>query len=290
MPLALVTGTSTGIGLATALHLAREGFDVRAALRNPARGEILRAAAEAENLPLEIVLMDVTDDASVTDCIQGIFASDGAIDVLVNNAGLSGAAPLENVPDGEHREMFEANYWGPIRTIQAVLPHMRERGSGTLVNVSSVTGRVAVPNQVPYTASKHAIEAASEALAAEVVSLGIRVAIIEPGVFATNIWENSAEATRYDRDSPYQHIMRRNGKMYASLLREAGDPAEVAKVIHHAITTDKPKLRYVVGTDAEAMVAGRESVTDEEYLELGEELSDEACDASYRRIFGLAIF
>lgn len=290
MPLALVTGTSTGIGLATALHLAREGFDVRAALRNPARGEILQKAAEAENLPLQIVLMDVADDASVTACIDGIYQADGNIDVLVNNAGLSGAAPLEDVPDAEHREMFEANYWGPIRTIQAVLPHMRERRSGTIVNISSVTGRVAVPNQIPYTASKHAIEAASEALAAEVVAHGIRVAIIEPGVFATKIWENSAEATRYDRNSPYKHIMRRNGKMYASLLREAGDPAEVARVIHHAITTDDPRLRYVVGKDAEAMVSGRESASDEEYLELGSELSDEACDAAYKRILGLSIF
>ena len=123
MPLALVTGTSTGIGLATALHLAREGFDVRAALRNPARGEILRKATEAESLPVEIVVMDVTEDASVEGCIQAIFAADGAIDVLVNNAGLGGAAPLEDVPDNEHRAMFEANYWGCIRTIQAVLPH-----------------------------------------------------------------------------------------------------------------------------------------------------------------------
>ena len=186
--------------------------------------------------------------------------------------------------------MFEANYWGCIRTIQALLPHMRERGSGSIVNVSSVTGRVAVPNQIPYTASKHAIEAASEALAAEVVSLGIRVAIVEPGVFATNIWENSSEATRYDKGSPYQHIMRRNGKMYASLLREAGDPAEVARVIHHAITTHEPKLRYLVGDDAERMVMGREAATDEEFLELGRRSSDEDCDAAYRRILGLSIF
>jgi NAD(P)-dependent dehydrogenase (short-subunit alcohol dehydrogenase family) len=290
MPLALVTGTSTGIGLATALHLAREGFDVRAALRNPARGEVLQKAAQAEGLPVQIVVMDVADDASVSECIEGIFAADGDIDVLVNNAGLSGAAPLEDVPDAEHREMFEANYWGPIRTMQAVLPNMRERRSGTIVNVSSVTGRIAVPNQIPYTASKHAIEAASEALAAEVVSHGIRISLIEPGVFATKIWENSAEATRYDRNSPYKHIMRRNGKMYASLLREAGDPADVARVIHHAITTDDPRLRYVVGKDAEAMVSGREAASDEEYLELGQELSDEACDAAYKRIFGLSIF
>ena len=290
MPLALVTGTSTGIGLATALHLAREGFDVRAALRNPARGELLRKAAENEGLPVEIVVMDVTDDASVTECIDGVLVADGAIDVLVNNAGLSGAVPFEDTTDAEHRAMFEANYWGCVRTMKAVLPHMRERGSGTIVNVSSVTGRVAVPNQVPYTASKHALEAASEAIAAEVISLGIRVAIIEPGVFATNIWENSAEATHYDRGSPYKQIMRRNGKMYAALLKRAGDPALVARVIHEAITTDEPRLRWPVGWDAEAMIGGRQRATDEEFLELGAELGDEECDAAYQRILGISIF
>jgi NAD(P)-dependent dehydrogenase (short-subunit alcohol dehydrogenase family) len=290
MPLALVTGTTTGIGLATALHLARKGFEVRAALRNPERGVLLRKAVEQEELPVEIVVMDVTESRSVTDCIEGVLAKDGDIDVLVNNAGLSGAAPLEDVPEAEHRAMFEANYFGCIRTIQAVLPHMRERGDGTIVNVSSVTGRVAVPNQVPYTASKHAVEAASEALAAEVVSLGIRVAIIEPGVFATSIWENSEESTRYDRNSPYKQIMRRNGKMYSSLLREAGDPFDVARVIHDAITTDDPKLRYLVGADAEAMAAGRERSSDEEFLTLGADLTDEECDAAYQRILGLKIF
>lgn len=290
MPIALVTGTSTGIGLQTALHLARHGFEVKAALRNPARGVLLEEAAANESLPVEIVSMDVTVDASVTDCIGGILEREGALDVLVNNAGLSGAAPLEDVPLDEHRQMFEANYFGAIRTIQAVLPAMRERGTGTIVNVSSVTGRVAVPNQVPYTASKHAIEAASEALAAEVAAHGIRIAIIEPGVFATNIWENSAEATRYDRDSPYQHIMRRNGKMYASLLRQAGDPAEVARVIHRAIVAETPKLRWVVGDDAHAMIAGRGAVSDEDFLTLGAELTDEECDAAYRRILGLSIF
>ena len=288
--IALVTGTSTGIGLATALHLARNGFQVRAALRNLARGEILRTAARNEGLPVELVSMDVTDDASVDACIDGIRQRDGGIDVLVNNAGLSGAAPFELTPDAEHREMFEANYFGPIRTMRRILPEMRERGSGTIINVSSVTGLVPVANQIPYTASKHALEAATEALAVEVAALGIRVALIEPGVFATQIWENSQEATRYDRDSPYQHIMRRNGKMYAALLRQAGDPADVAAVIHEAITTDAPRLRWLVGADAEAMVAGRRAVTDEEYLRIGEHMSDEECDAAYKRLLGLSIF
>lgn len=290
MPTALVTGTSTGIGLATALHFAREGFAVKAALRNPGRGDALRDAIAAEGLPIEIVTMDVCDDDSVAACIGALQADDGAIDVLVNNAGLSGAAPLEETPEEEHRAMFEANYWGAIRTIQAVLPAMRARGAGTIVNVSSVAGAIAVPNQVAYSASKHALEAASEALAAEVVSFGVRVALVQPGVFATNIWENSAEATRYDRNSPYKQIMRRNGKMYTSLLREAGDPTDVARTIHEAAITDEPRLRWLVGWDAECMISGRRAVSDEEYLELGAELSDEECDAAYQRVLGLKIF
>ena len=174
--------------------------------------------------------------------------------------------------------------------MRKLIPSMRERGEGTIINVSSVTGLVPVANQIPYTASKHALEAATEALAVEVAAFGIRVALIAPGVFATQIWENSQEATRYDRESPYQHIMRRNGKMYAALLRQAGDPAEVAAVIHEAITTDSPRLRWVVGSDAEAMVAGRRSCTDEEYLRLGEHMNDDECDAAYKRLLGISIF
>lgn len=289
MPVSLVTGASTGIGFATALHLARNGHRVYAGLRNLSRGAILEKAAENEGLPVEIVKLDVIDDVLVERAVGQVLDREGRIDVLVNNAGVSGAAPLEETPDSEHRAMFEANYWGVIRMMKSVLPSMRERGAGTIINISSVTGRVAVPNQVAYSASKHAIEAASEALAAEVKSLGIRIAIVAPGVFATQIWENSAAATRYDRSSPYRQIMRWNGKMYGSLLRQAGDPARVAEVILQAIESDPPRLRWIVGEDAEAMISNRARASDEEFIELGAEMDDEEKSERYRKLLGISV-
>jgi NAD(P)-dependent dehydrogenase (short-subunit alcohol dehydrogenase family) len=215
--------------------------------------------------------------------------AEGAIDVLVNNAGIGGASPLELTPEPEHRAMFEANYWGPIRMIRAVLPAMRERRAGCIVNVTSIAGRVATPNQIAYSASKHALAAASEALAHEVAAFGIRVAIIEPGVIQTAIFENSAGATRYDKTSPYRQIMRRNGKLFAAGFRNPGKAETVAAAILDAITTDRPRLRYPVGGDAEGLAAGRARISDEEWIAMGGELSDEEYNARFKRYFGIEL-
>ena len=185
MPVTLITGTSSGLGLASALRFAREGHRVYAGLRNPARGERLLQAIRAEKLPIEIVSIDVTDPMSVQQGVAAVLRSEGHVDILVNNAGTSGAAPLEETPIEEHRQMFETNYWGAIHMMLAVLPTMREQRSGVIVNISSITGRLAIPNQIAYSASKHALEAASEALANEVRSLGIKVRIVEPGARPT---------------------------------------------------------------------------------------------------------
>jgi NAD(P)-dependent dehydrogenase (short-subunit alcohol dehydrogenase family) len=211
------------------------------------------------------------------------------VDVLVNNAGIGGATPLELTPEAEHRAMFEANYWGPIRMIQAVLPSMRERRTGCIVNVTSIAGRIATPNQIPYSASKHALAAASEALAHEVAAFGVRVAIIEPGVIQTAIFENSAGATRYDKTSPYRQIMRRNGKLFAAGFRNPGQPDTVAAAILEAITTDRPRLRYPVGVDAEGIAAGRARISDEEWVAMGGELSDEEYNGRFKRYFGIEL-
>ena len=208
MPVTLVTGTSTGIGFATALHLAKHGHTVVATMRNLAKAGPLEAAAREQGVRLAVRELDVTDQASIDRAMAETRAREGAVDVLVNNAGIGGATPLELTPEAEHRAMFEANYWGPIRMIQAVLPSMRERRAGCIVNVTSIGGRIAMPNQIPYSASKHALAAASEALAHEVAAFGVRVAIIEPGLIQTAIFENSAGATRYDKNSPYRQIMR----------------------------------------------------------------------------------
>ena len=289
MPVALVTGTSTGIGFATALHLARHRHTVVATMRNLAKAGPLQEAARGEGLPVTIRELDVTRQDSIERAVAATRESEGPVDVLVNNAGIGGATPLELVPEAEHRAMFEANYWGAIRLIQAVLPSMRERRTGVIVNVTSIAGRVATPNQIPYSASKHALAAASEALAHEVAAFGIRVAIIEPGVIMTAIFENSAGATRYDKASPYRQIMRRNGKFFAAGFRNPGQPETVAATILGAITTDRPRLRYPVGVDAEGMAAGRARITDEEWIAMGGELSDEEYNARIKRYFGIQL-
>lgn len=283
---ALVTGTSTGIGFATSLHLARNGYRVFAGMRNLAKAGPLREAAE--NLPLDIVEMDVTIQAS-TDAAFATAREAGPIDVLVNNAGVGAATPLELTPEDEHRAIFEANYFGAIRCIQAVLPEMRERGAGAIVNVTSMEGLLAMPNQIPYSASKWALECAGEALAHEIYRFGVRVVNIEPGVIMTNIFENSASATRYDRESPYQPIMRRNGKMFSAGFKVGAQPEIVAATILEAIETPDHKLRWPVGDDAWGMFHGRKAITDEDWVSMGDNLSDEAYNGRYLKYFGIQL-
>ena len=287
MPVTFVTGTSTGIGFATALHFARHRHQVVATMRDLAKAGPLQDAARAEGLPVVVCELDVTRPDSVARAIAATVEGEGPIDVLVNNAGIGGATPLELTPEAEHRAMFETNYWGAIRMIQAVLPSMRERKTGCIVNVTSIAGRVATPNQIAYSASKHALAAASEALAHEVHAFGIRVAIIEPGVVQTAIFENSAGATRYDKTSPYRQIMRRNGKLFAAGFRNPGQPEAVAEAIYEAVTTKAPRLRYPVGVDAVGLAAGRSRVSDEEWVAMGGELSDEEYNARFKRYFGI---
>ena len=289
MPVTLVTGTSTGIGFATALCLARHGHTVIATMRNLAKAGQLESAAREQGVRLVVRELDVTSQASIDRAMAATREREGAVDVLVNNAGIGGATPLELTPEDEHRAMFEANYWGPIRMIHAVLPSMRERRSGCIVNVTSIAGRIATPNQIPYSASKHALAAASEALAHEVAAFGVRVAIIEPGVIQTAIFENSAGATRYDKNSPYRQIMRRNGKQFAAGFRNPGQPETVAAAILEAITTDRPRLRYPVGGDAEGIAAGRQRISDEDWVAMGGELSDEEYIARFKRYFGIEL-
>jgi len=287
MPVTLVTGTSTGIGLATALHFARHGHQVVATMRNLAKAGPLEAVARDEKLPVVVRELDVTRQESIDRAMAETVAQQGPIDVLVNNAGIGGATPLELTPEDEHRAMFEANYWGPIRMIRVVLPSMRERRTGCIVNVTSIAGRIATPNQIAYSASKFALGAASEALAHEMAAFGVRVAIIEPGVIQTAIFENSAGATRYDKNSPYRQIMRRNGKLFAAGFRNPGRAETVAEVIFEAVTTERPRLRYLVGTDAEGMAAGRARISDEEWVAMGGGLDDAEYNARFKRYFGI---
>lgn len=286
MKVAVVTGTSTGIGLATSLHLARNGYRVFAGIRNLAKSGPLTEIVARDDLPLTTVQMDVTDQSST----DGAFAKArqaGPIDVLVNNAGIGGATPLELTPEDEHRAIFETNYFGSIRCIQAVLPEMRERRSGTIVNVSSIVGMLAMPNQIPYSATKWAIECAGEALAHEVYRFGVRVVNVQPGVIMTDIFDNSAPATRYDKQSPYQPIMRRNGKMYGAGFKANEQPQRVAETILEAIESPTYQLRWPVGRDAWGISQGRPRISDEDWVSMGDDLSDEEYNGRYRDYFGV---
>lgn len=287
MPAVLVTGTSTGIGLATALRFARAGYRTWATMRDLAKAGPLREARESEGLDLELLRLDVTDQPSIDDTMAE--ALPGGLDVLVNNAGWAGGAPLEIVPEEQHRAMFDANYFGAIRMVQAVLPHMRERRAGVIVNLTSIAGRIAMPNQVPYTASKWALEGASEALAHEVRRFGVRVKIVEPGVIMTSIFENAKAQTQFDRSSPYVDLMRRNGKFYSAGHRANQPPEIVADAILDAVESGSDRLRHVVGADAESLLRGRQAMRDEDWVAMGGDLGDDEYNAEFRARFGIEL-
>lgn len=288
MKIAVVTGTSTGIGYTTSLHLARNGHHVFAGMRNLAKSDALKAAAAAESLSLEVIQLDVCDSYSVTAAFDQIEKT-GPVDVLINNAGIGGSSPLELTPEDEHRQMFDTNYFGVVSCIQAVLPSMRERETGCIVNITSAVGLMATPNQIAYSASKWALECLGEALAHEVYRFGVRVVNVEPGVIMTNIFENSAGQTRYDKASPYQPTMRRNGKMFAAGFKRAVPPEAVAETILEAISTDSYKLRWPVGPDAEGFMVARNKVTAEEWIEMGGDLSDAEYNERFLAKFGVQL-
>jgi NAD(P)-dependent dehydrogenase (short-subunit alcohol dehydrogenase family) len=288
MNIALVTGTSTGIGLTTSLHLARNGYQVFAGMRNLAKADALQQAASDEALPVNIIQLDICDPQSVTRAFD-LVKETGPVDLLINNAGIGGASPLELTPEAEHKQMFETNYFGAVRCIQAVLPSMRERQTGCIVNITSAVGLQATPNQIAYSASKWALECLGEALAHEVYRFGVRVVNVEPGVIMTSIFENSAEQTRYDKTSPYQPIMRRNGKVFAAGFKRAIPPELVAETILEAVTTDNYKLRWPVGPDAVGMMAARQQLPSEEWIRMGDDLSDAEYNSKFEEYFGVEL-
>ena len=272
MSVVLVTGSSSGIGLATALHFGRLGDEVYAGVRNLSTATELAGAIEAEKLAIRPITLDVDDPVSVTRAVGEVLARSGRVDVLVNNAGMGGGGPIEDVPVDWVKSLFETNYLGAIRMIQAILPGMRERRSGAIVNVSSIAGRLAIAGHGHYSAVKHALEAVSEALAQEVHAFGIRVAIVEPGVVVTPIF---TKARRFaDPGSPYAVHVHRLLLFYQMQMKTPSQPADVARVIHEAVTAKEPRLRYLVGDDAERLVAGRQRLTDEEYVATGRLMPD----------------
>jgi NAD(P)-dependent dehydrogenase (short-subunit alcohol dehydrogenase family) len=250
MPRALITGCSTGIGRATAVELTKRGFEVVATARKPATLDDLDVA--------EKLALDVDSDESVAAAVSAA----GRVDVLVNNAGFGVIGPVESVPLGEVKRMFETNVFGVIRMIQAVLPQMREREGGTIVNVTSLAGRVAPPFDGFYSATKFGIEGLSEALHYEVGHFGIRVVLIEPGVFETNFGANEQ---MYGREGgPYDELAKQWDLSRTKLPpNDQSKGAEtVAAAIADAIEAKEHKLRHPVGADAELVTTVRAQLDD----------------------------
>jgi NAD(P)-dependent dehydrogenase (short-subunit alcohol dehydrogenase family) len=294
MSVILITGSSSGIGLATALHFARKGHEVYASLRNPEAAPELTQAIADEKLPVTLVKLDVNDEASVQRGVAEVHRQAGHIDVLVNNAGVTDSGAIEVVSIEAAQKLFETNYFGAIRVVRAVLPTMRERRNGTIVMLTSIAGRLATAGHGHYTASKHALEAASEILAQEVRAFNIRVAIIEPGVVLTPIFAKGWRAARSQSLNPiadhYAAHLRRLRKFFLTQLRNPTMPEEVAETIEYAVTTDQPRLRYLVGEDARILLAVHQQTTDEERVENGRPMTDDEYYDMMKERYGVDLY
>jgi NAD(P)-dependent dehydrogenase (short-subunit alcohol dehydrogenase family) len=270
----VVTGSNKGIGLATALALGRAGQKVYATMRKLDRGSRLREAIAKEALTIEIHALDVSSDSSVDHAMAAIRSNAGTIDALVNNAGAGHLGPAEELAMEDFRTAMETNYFGALRCIRAVLPGMRARRSGSIVNMSSVLGRVAMAPFAGYTASKFALEALSEVLAQEVKPFNIRVAIVEPGIIDTGM---ARSVTAMQSQSIYPHTRRYAG-FFSATLQTPVSPSVVGDAIRGIIESESWQLRYPV--HAEGLLRWRAGMSDEAWVESGA-LDDEAW---YRRV------
>ena len=259
----LITGCSKGIGLETALAFARAGHQVHATMRNPSQSPALADTAAREKLPITVSTMDVDSDASVSNAIAAIQKS-GPIDVLVNNAGIEGVGPVEEFPLAKFRAIMETNYFGALRCIQAVVPQMRQRKSGTIVNVSSVAGRICNPPLVSYCASKWALEALSEGLAGELKTFNVRVAIVEPGIIDTAMAQRIGDPAP---GSPYGQTARFSA-LFSKSLEHPVPPSLVAEKILEVAQSESWQLRHPVGPDAAGFLEWRKGMSDEEWIEM----------------------
>ena len=262
MAIILITGTSTGIGFAIAQTLAESSHTVYAAMRNPQRSQALQQLAEKENLPITILTMDVDSDESVQHAIGSVLEKEGDIDVLVNNAGLPGGSAVEETSIEVYRALMETNYLGTLRCIKMVLPSMRERRSGCIINITSVAGKLYSHFHSAYCGTKAAVEAMSESLAQEVSSYNIRIALVEPGVIETPIFTKAAPPPG---TTHYPNI-RRLKAFFAASLENHIQPTVVADVVKDIAEGRSTKFRNPAGPDALPLLQWRASVPDEVWI------------------------
>jgi NAD(P)-dependent dehydrogenase (short-subunit alcohol dehydrogenase family) len=288
MTISVVTGANSGIGRATAIHLAQQGHAVYGTVRSVDRAGKLQTMASEAGVEINLVELDIADDQSVHAGFARILEeTDGHVDVLVNNAGVGGNAVAEECPPSTYLDVMNVNLCGAVRCLQQVLPGMRARRSGSIVNITSIAGRIAALAQSPYVASKWAFEGLSEGLAQELTPFGIRVVIIEPGVTKSAIFAKNIDAP--NQTGAYDAQYRRLFQFYAAGYAQATDPFEVARLIHHAVTTDTPQLRYAVSWAGPEIVDRRKAMSDEEWVALGAYTDDADYYAAFRSAFGIDI-
>jgi len=262
---ALVTGSSSGIGFETSLALARNGFYTFATMRNISKGEKIKELTKKENLPIEIIELDVDKENSVKNAINTIIEKKQRIDVLVNNAGWGLWGSVEDVSIDEFKEQFETNFFSIIRMIQQIAPIMRKQNSGNIVNISSIAGKIAFPISPAYISSKFALEGLSESLRFELMPFGVNVIIIEPGMIKTNFFEPMRLAKNAETTDVYKDITSKVISGVKMMAQMATDPKEVANMIIQTLSEKKPLPRYVVGSDALMFLEAKKMKTDIEF-------------------------
>jgi NAD(P)-dependent dehydrogenase (short-subunit alcohol dehydrogenase family) len=267
---AIVTGSSSGIGFETSLALARNGFTTYATMRNLDKSENIKSLAEKEKLPLKIVQLDVTYDGSVKNAMQSITAEANRIDVLINNAGYVLNGAFEDLAIEELKAQYETNLFGVTRVTQAALPIMRKQKSGIIVNISS--GVVTIggyPGGSAYVSTKFAIEGLSKSMAYELEPFGIKVVLVEPGVIRTNLVNSMVSAKKsQDPNSPYSQIMQKMAASFESMLENGSSADVVAKVVLNAVTSENPSLKYLAGKDIETWMEAKRNVSDKEFYKM----------------------
>ena len=263
----LVTGATDGLGRAAAVLLAEHGYRVFAGGRNAERRAALDQLARERKLPLETLELDVCDDASVNNAVAEIERRAGPVDILLNNAGIAIAAVMEEITLADLRKQYETNIFGVLRVTQRVLPEMRRQRRGRVINMSSIAGKVAIPIMGPYSSSKHAPEAISDAMRLEVYSFGIHVVLIEPGVIPTSMSRTAEElSTAYVKgaeQSPYRAVYQGFRTSWTKATKAAPDtPEDCARVILRAIEDTPPRARYLVTREAKVSAFMRRILPD----------------------------